>query len=173
MSESASLQLLSCLFSFILIYSMYEYSSIEEDTNGTCTQAPTPSYRAKYFSEIGILADEIALCLPNGDLSTSQFTEHAKLTGVLAPGTVIRDQTYSASSTVTVSLSPHLHLEIPVPRWQHRSFQIAVGMPVMLRIPCEAVHLFEPDDTLLATQARNSINRETPPGNRVWRESHH
>ncbi len=93
--------------------------------------------------EIGIFTDEISLCLPNTDLSTPQLTEHAKSTDVLASGTVIHDQPYGAFSTVTVSLSPHLHLEIPVPRWQHRAFQISVGMPIVLRIPCAAVHLFE------------------------------
>lgn len=102
--------------------------------------------------EIGIYADEIALYPPGGDLPAKMSTEHAQQTNVLASGTVLQNQARGTFYTVTVSLAPHMHLEVPLPRWQQRAFQIAVGMPVTLCIPCEAVHLFAADNTLISTQ---------------------
>lgn len=97
--------------------------------------------------EIGIYADEISLCLPGADLPERMSTEHTQRTSVLVPGMVIQAQAQGLFYTATVSLAPHMHLEVPVPRWQQREFQIMADMPVTLCIPCEAVHLFEVDNT--------------------------
>lgn len=102
--------------------------------------------------EIGIYADEISLYPPGADVSEKVATEQKQRTSVLVPGTVAQDRARGTFYTTTVSLTPHVHLEVPVPRWQHRAFQLAVGMPVTLCIPCAAIHLFETDDTLTSTQ---------------------
>ncbi len=110
--------------------------------------------------ELGIYTDEIALCPPDADCAMLSSTEHAEPGGVVVPGTIIQDQAYGSFPTATVSLAPHLHLEVPVPRWQRRAFPITAGEPVRLRIPCEAVHLFESDETLPATQKPEATPEE-------------
>ncbi len=104
--------------------------------------------------EIAIYADEIALCPPDADLPAKMSTEHAQRTSVLASGTVIQNQARGTFYAVTVSLASGMHLEIPLPRWQQRAFQIVAGMLVTLCIPCEAVHLFEADNTFISMQER-------------------
>ena len=99
--------------------------------------------------EIGLSTDEIALCPPGVELPEQLSTEHVRQTSVLLPGKVAQDQARGTFYRVTVHLAPDMSLEIPVPRWQHRAFQIAVDMPVTLYIPCEAVHVFEPDNSPL------------------------
>jgi ABC-type sulfate/molybdate transport systems ATPase subunit len=135
---------------------------VEDVTLYACV-SPARKLSVGQSVEIGIYADEIALCPLGTDLSKSLSTKNSKRTGVLTSGTVIRNQEHGAFYTVTMSLTPSLQLEIPVPRWQHRAFQLAAGMPVTLRIPCEAIHLFEPDNPLSAMQEQETPSAEDIP----------
>jgi molybdate transport system ATP-binding protein len=102
--------------------------------------APESSVQVGQSVEISIHPDEIALSAINR--SQPAPTEQR---GVFVTGTVTHAQTYGTFATVTMRLTSHMQLDIPVPRWQYRALCVTEGLPLMLHIPCEAVHVFEPD----------------------------
>ena len=93
--------------------------------------------------EIGLRVDEISFT------GESTSAESAKRAGTSVAGCIIRDQWQGTLHMVTVRLASQTQAElvISVPRWLHRDLHIAVGLSVVLCIPDEAVHVFEPDDT--------------------------
>lgn len=90
--------------------------------------------------EIGIRVDEISLAAESTPVETAQRA------GTSVAGRVIRDQWQGMLHMVTVRLESQTQAEltIPVPHWQHRELQIAAGSAIVVQIPDEAVHLFEP-----------------------------
>lgn len=103
--------------------------------------ASTSRLQAGQPVEISIYPDEIALAEHQ---PSSCSTESGERSGVFIPGTVMRAQTSGTFPIVTVRLSAQMQLDIPVPRWQYRALHIADGLPLLLHIPCAAVHIFEP-----------------------------
>jgi molybdate transport system ATP-binding protein len=83
----------------------------------------------------GILPDEIIL------LAGGQH-ERKEQAAVLVEATVRQAQMRGTFPAVTVHLGGELYLDIPVPRWQARTLQLAAGTRLQLSIPCAAVHLF-------------------------------
>lgn len=97
--------------------------------------------------EIGISTDEISLWPANQDEREKRLSEDTRR-GVLVSGTIIQVQAQGSFYKTTVNLGSDLHLDVPVPRWQHRVYQGEAGMAVTLFIPCEAIHLFEPGEDI-------------------------
>ncbi|HTK06031.1 MAG TPA: ABC transporter ATP-binding protein [Ktedonobacteraceae bacterium] len=95
--------------------------------------------------EIGLHTDEIIIC-------ETETKPDITRPDVLLPGRIIQDQARGMVHIVTVYLTPEMQLEIPVPRWQHRTLHIAAGQAVTLAFPREAVHLFETDEPAIARE---------------------
>lgn len=91
--------------------------------------------------EVGFNTDEISLCPLDADHPACDTQSN----DVYVAGTVVREQVSGSFSNVTMQIAPDWQLDIPVPRWQHRALSPAAGMSLMLRIPCEALHIFEPE----------------------------
>jgi len=92
--------------------------------------------------EIGFNTDEISLCL----LAEDHQECSSQQTDGLVAGTVVREQVSGSFSNVTMQIAPDWQLDIPVPRWQHRALGLAAGISLKLRVPCEALHIFEPEE---------------------------
>ena len=108
--------------------------------------------------EIGVAADEISL-RPRGETGpqSPHPTGRTSEGGADAAAVVVEIQDRGAHFGVVVAVpaaaenagSAGRLLEIPVPRWQYRALRLEAGMPAVLCIPPEAIHIFEAEDTPL------------------------
>jgi molybdate transport system ATP-binding protein len=96
--------------------------------------------------EVGLHTDEIVLCETESNQQEQSVGTNNGQPAVRVSGRIVQDQASGIVHQVTVSLTPQMQLEIPVPRWQYRQLNITLGQPVTLSLPCEAVHLFETND---------------------------
>ncbi len=87
--------------------------------------------------EIALRTDEIALTTSSGISPRSACTQ--------VTATVVHEHARGAVYIITVSLPSQARLEIPIPRWQRRELELALGATVTLSIPGEAVHIFSYD----------------------------
>ncbi len=94
--------------------------------------------------EAGISPDEILLASAEMDWLVKTREQAPVLTEV----TVGQVQTRGPFYSVNIHLINDVQLEIPVPRWHYRTLALTSGARLTLAIPCEAVHLFEPDESL-------------------------
>jgi molybdate transport system ATP-binding protein len=105
---------------------------------------PDSKLRAGQRVETGLSPDEILLTSAGMDLPV----ESREPLVALAEAMVAQVQTRGSFYSVTVRLASDMQLEIPVPRWHYRALALAAGTRLTLVIPCEAIHLFEPDENL-------------------------
>ena len=103
---------------------------------------PQRELRVGQRVEAGLSPDEMVL-VPAGMEAPLEAQEPP---AVRAEATVMQVQTRGSFYSVTVCLSPEMHLEIPVPRWHSRALALAAGARLTLVLPCEAVHLLESDE---------------------------
>ncbi len=112
-----------------------ERREVTIDVNGLILkawQASTTSYTLGQQVTVGIRTDELQIS--KTALSDQQQPSFR--------GTIDRIRERGTFSTVTVHLSANVQVDVPVMRWQQRTFGLVAGTEITLQVAREAVHLF-------------------------------
>ena len=99
--------------------------------------------------EIGLRTDEVRLS-PGYPLRTEEL-QPGKMSEVIG-GVIIREQPQGIIHLATVRLDGGLLLSIPMMRREYRAQAFAVGSQVMVELPVDAVHMFDPSADHLAAE---------------------